>query len=167
MLLSLLICSAMLTILFSRGSAWTWMRLQVDIFWFREFIHNTSQFWFTGIRREADQLLSVLAAHVAASGSWKNFSRGKEKDTSFKLLAAKNVLRPQMKFRKFIDNSTTAFQPMLRWLTSNTLWSFFRCWWSKTNRARRWSATLSSMRWSEKSIDRLEWTSSTSWLTGE
>jgi len=70
----------------------------------------------SGIRREADPLLlEVSQSHVSASGSWNNFSRGKDKEreTSIKLLAAKNVLRPQMKFSKFIDNSKTPFQPRL------------------------------------------------------
>eukprot|EP00092_Neocalanus_flemingeri_P021730 GFUD01023573.1.p1 GENE.GFUD01023573.1~~GFUD01023573.1.p1 ORF type:complete len:902 (-),score=286.05 GFUD01023573.1:77-2782(-) len=69
-----------------------------------------------GIRRDADPLLlEVSQSNVAISGSWNNFSRGKDKerDTSVKLLAAKNVLRPQMKFSKFVDNSTSAFQPRL------------------------------------------------------
>merc|ERR1719318_370543 len=65
-----------------------------------------------GFRRDADPLLlEVSQTNVAVSGSWNNFTRGTKENV--KLLAAKNVLRPQMKFSKFIDNSTSAFQPRL------------------------------------------------------
>jgi len=69
-----------------------------------------------GIKRDADPLLlEVSQSNVAASGSWNNFVRGaeKQKDNSVKLLAAKNVSRPQIKFSKFIDNSDSPFQPRL------------------------------------------------------
>jgi len=65
-----------------------------------------------GIKRDADPLLlEVSQTNVAVSGSWNNFTRGSKENV--KLLAAKNVLRPQMKFSKFIDNSTSAFQPRI------------------------------------------------------
>merc|ERR1719419_1692688 len=70
-----------------------------------------------GIRRDADPLLlEVSHVNVAASGSWNNFVRGNDtnKGSPLKLLAAKNVLRPQIKFSKFIDNSSSPFQPRLQ-----------------------------------------------------
>jgi len=68
-----------------------------------------------GIRREADPLLlEVSHTNVAASGSWNNFTRGaKENVTPVKLLTAKNILRPQLKFNQFIDNTSAPFQPRL------------------------------------------------------
>jgi len=70
-----------------------------------------------GIRRDADPLLlEVSHVNVAASGSWNNFVRGNDtnKGSPLKLLAAKNVLRPQIRFNKFIDNSSSPFQPRLQ-----------------------------------------------------
>ena len=64
------------------------------------------------IRRDADPLLlEVSQTNVAVSGSWNNYTRRSKEN--FKLFAAKNVLRPQMKFSKFIDNSTSAIQQRL------------------------------------------------------
>ena len=65
-----------------------------------------------GVKRDVDPLLlKVSQTNDAVSGSWNNFTRGSKENV--KLLTAKNVLRPQMKFSKFIDNSTSAFQPRL------------------------------------------------------
>ena len=71
-----------------------------------------------GIKREGDPLLlEVSQKYVAGGGgSWNNFNRthpAPSTKSSVKLLAAKNVLRPQMKFNKFIDNSDNPFQPRL------------------------------------------------------
>jgi len=72
-----------------------------------------------GIKKDADPLLlEVSQKFVAGGGSWNNFDRKKDANqsnspTPVKLLAAKNVLRPQMKFSKFIDNSDHPFQPRL------------------------------------------------------
>jgi len=76
-----------------------------------------------GIRRQADPLLlEVSQAHVnKVSGSWNNFNRApgsrhqaRQEASPVRLLAAKNVLRPQMKFAQLIDNSTNPFQPRLQ-----------------------------------------------------
>ena len=72
-----------------------------------------------GIKKDADPLLlEVSQKFVAGGGSWNNFDRKKDANqsnspTPVKLLAVKNVLRPQMKFSKFIDNSDHPFQPRL------------------------------------------------------
>lgn len=78
-----------------------------------------------GIKKEADPLLlEVSQKFVAGGGSWNNFDRTKQiknssgassgsSSTPVKLLAAKNVHRPQMKFSKFVDNSSSPFQPRL------------------------------------------------------
>lgn len=72
----------------------------------------------SGIKRDADPLLlEVSQKYVAGGGgSWNNFNRKHQAASTpspVKLLAAKNVLRPQMKFSKFIDNSDNPFQPRL------------------------------------------------------
>ena len=70
-----------------------------------------------GIKRDADPLLlEVSQKFVAGGGSWNNFNRRHDPAATpspVKLLAAKNVLRPQMKFSKYIDNSDAPFQPRL------------------------------------------------------
>ena len=80
-----------------------------------------------GIKRTADPLLlEVSQRHVnKISGSWNNFSRGSSKaangqsqtsastSPAVKLLAAKNVGRPQMKFSHLVDNSNNPFVPRL------------------------------------------------------
>ena len=81
-----------------------------------------------GIKRTADPLLlEVSQRHVnKVSGSWNNFARGSTGKTSngqsqtaassspaVKLLAAKNVGRPQMKFSHLVDNSNNPFVPRL------------------------------------------------------
>ena len=69
-----------------------------------------------GIKKDNDPLLLEVSQKFVAGGggSWNNFDRKKEQTpTPVKLLAAKNVLRPQMKFSKFVDNSDHPFQPRL------------------------------------------------------
>ena len=72
-----------------------------------------------GIKRDADPLLLEVSQKFVAGGggSWNNFNRKQEPSSSastpVKLLAAKNVHRPQMKFSRFIDNSDHPFQPRL------------------------------------------------------
>ena len=79
-----------------------------------------------GIKKEADPLLLEVSQKFVAGGggSWNNFDRTKKinntghnnssnSNTPVKLLAAKNVHRPQMKFSKFVDNSSSPFQPRL------------------------------------------------------
>ena len=72
-----------------------------------------------GIKRDADPLLLEVSQKFVAGGggSWNNFNRKQESSSSastpVKLLAAKNVHRPQMKFSRFIDNSDHPFQPRL------------------------------------------------------
>ena len=80
-----------------------------------------------GIKRTADPLLlEVSQRHVnKISGSWNNFSRGSNNadkgqnqiatsnSPAVKLLAAKNVGRPQMKFSHLVDNSSNPFVPRL------------------------------------------------------
>ena len=80
-----------------------------------------------GIKRTADPLLlEVSQRHVnKVSGSWNNFARGSAKapngqsqaasssTPAVKLLAAKNVGRPQMKFSHLVDNSNNPFVPRL------------------------------------------------------
>ena len=70
-----------------------------------------------GIKKEADPLLlEVSQKFVAGGGSWNNFNRqpGQSSASSpVRLLGAKNVLRPQMKFSKLVDNSERPFQPRL------------------------------------------------------
>lgn len=72
-----------------------------------------------GGKKIADPLLlSVSQSNVSrVAGSWNNFDRtkfkGENKAGEVKLLAAKNVLRPQVKFKKFIDNTSAPFTPRL------------------------------------------------------
>ena len=70
-----------------------------------------------GIKKEADPLLlEGSQKFVAGGGSWNNFNRqpGQPSTSSpVRLLGAKNVLRPQMKFSKLVDNSERPFQPRL------------------------------------------------------
>ena len=71
-----------------------------------------------GIKKDADPLLlEVSQKFVAGGGSWNNFNRqpGQHSNSSspVRLLAAKNVSRPQVKFSKLVDNSTQPFLPRL------------------------------------------------------
>ena len=74
-----------------------------------------------GIRKEADPLLlEVSQKFVAGAGSWNNFNRqsgqsghAQTSNSPVRLLAAKNVARPQMMFSKMIDNSSSPFTPRL------------------------------------------------------
>jgi len=80
-----------------------------------------------GIRKEADPLLLEVSTKfiIQGSGSWNNFNRavgtgrrekenGGDNSQPVKLLTAKNIVRPQLKFSKFIDNSEkTSFIPRL------------------------------------------------------
>jgi len=73
-----------------------------------------------GLKRTADPLLlEVSQSNVSrVSGSWNNFDRSKKSIQSnkgeVKLLAAKNVVRPQVKFSKLVDNTTSPFMPRLK-----------------------------------------------------
>jgi len=70
-----------------------------------------------GIKKDIDPtLLAISEKNISrVAGSWNNFDRRKKKEETqeVKLLAAKNVLRPQMKFNKFIDNTAAPFAPRL------------------------------------------------------
>eukprot|EP00088_Acartia_fossae_P033021 TRINITY_DN3379_c0_g1_i1.p1 TRINITY_DN3379_c0_g1~~TRINITY_DN3379_c0_g1_i1.p1 ORF type:complete len:868 (-),score=234.75 TRINITY_DN3379_c0_g1_i1:296-2899(-) len=70
-----------------------------------------------GIKKDVDPaLLEITENNVSkVAGSWNNFDRRKKKPENgeVKLLAAKNVLRPQVKFKKFIDNTSKPFSPRL------------------------------------------------------
>merc|ERR1719233_2658644 len=71
----------------------------------------------SGAKKEANpMLLEISEKNInRVAGSWNNFDRRKNKGESndVKLLAAKNVIRPQVKFKKFIDNTTKPFMPRL------------------------------------------------------
>ena len=71
-----------------------------------------------GIKRDVDPiLLAVSEKHVAAAGSWNNFQRGGTESSRspqpVKLLTARNVMRPQLRFQQYIDNSLNPFAPRL------------------------------------------------------
>ena len=71
-----------------------------------------------GIKKEADPLLlEVSQKFVAGGGSWNNFNRQQSGQPSasspVRLLGAKNVVRPQVKFSKLVDNSERPFLPRL------------------------------------------------------
>ena len=72
-----------------------------------------------GIKKQADpMLLEVSQKFVAGGGSWNNFNRSKSSshgssNSPVKLLAAKNVHRPQMRFSKYVDNTHSPWQPRL------------------------------------------------------
>jgi exosome complex exonuclease RRP6 len=76
----------------------------------------------SGIKRTADPLLLEVSQRNVSniSGSWNNFDRqragavgDRPQGRPVTLLAARNVLRPQMKFAHLIDNSTSPFIPRL------------------------------------------------------
>ena len=72
-----------------------------------------------GIKKEHDPLLLEVSQKFVAGGggSWNNFNRqtGQPVASSpVRLLGAKNVLRPQLKFSKLVDNSERPFQPRLK-----------------------------------------------------
>jgi len=74
-----------------------------------------------GMKRDVNPLLlEVSQSNVSrVSGSWNNFDRtskkqNKQQDGQVKLLTAKNVLRPQVNFKQFIDNSKKPFTPRIR-----------------------------------------------------
>ena len=77
-----------------------------------------------GIRKEADPLLMAVAKQQEAlkastniSGSWnkRNSSSATPDKLNVKLLTARNVSRPQIKFKDLVDNSTkTVFIPRLK-----------------------------------------------------
>ncbi|XP_023327767.1 exosome component 10-like [Eurytemora carolleeae] len=74
-----------------------------------------------GLKREVNPLLlEVSQSNVnRVSGSWNNFNRNQKKsenkkDNDVKLLTARNVMRPQVKFKSFIDNTEKPFTPRLK-----------------------------------------------------
>lgn len=75
----------------------------------------------SGIKRDADPLLvSVSTPSRAISGSWNKRKSSEVKgdtklpQSAVKLLTAKNISRPQLAFKDFINNAESPFEPRLQ-----------------------------------------------------
>ncbi len=71
----------------------------------------------SGLRKEIDLVAVSMTQQKQISGSWnRNKERGsaEEREQKVRLLTAKNVSRPQISFKDFIDNSSSPFVPRLK-----------------------------------------------------
>ncbi|BFZ23761.1 hypothetical protein BsWGS_26800 [Bradybaena similaris] len=70
----------------------------------------------SGIRKEETKLVIVSATtpNAKTSGWNKPAARASKPEVAYKLMTARNIQRPQLRFRDKIDNSYLPFKPMLR-----------------------------------------------------
>ncbi|XP_077998718.1 exosome complex component 10-like [Glandiceps talaboti] len=69
----------------------------------------------SGINKTAKPVLPPGAKDNIVVSSWNRKSHERSKSGTFRLMQAKNIQRPQMKFREKVDNSNMPFVPIIKY----------------------------------------------------
>ncbi|XP_071116281.1 exosome complex component 10-like [Haliotis cracherodii] len=69
----------------------------------------------SGIKKpEADLVFATATARTSTAASWNKKEKSTAGDNTYRLLAARNIERPQLKFKVKIDNSNRPFIPQIK-----------------------------------------------------